>query len=75
MEKYTVLSFTGGGNVIYAGDNEIIMKETPYLHEIGTPNSVGAIAIAQAHRILYDEIGFEEIELHNKKINQRNRYR
>ena len=66
LENYTVLSFTGGGNVIYASDNEIIMKETPYLHETGTPNSVGAIAIAQAHKVLYDEIGFEQIEKHNK---------
>lgn len=68
LEKHTVLSFTGGGNVIYAGDDEIIMKETPYLHETGTPNSVGAIAIAQAHKVLYDEIGFEEVELHNKRL-------
>ena len=44
------------------------MKETPYLHETGTPNSVGAIAIAQAHKVLYDEIGFEEVELHNKRL-------
>ncbi len=68
LNNCTNLSFTGGGNIIYAGDNEIIMKETPYLHETGTPNSVGVIAIAQAHKVLYDEIGFEQIEKHNSNL-------
>lgn len=68
LENYTNLSFTGGGNIIYANNEIIIPKETPYLHETGTPNSVGAIAIAEAHRVLYDEIGFDIIEKHNKKL-------
>lgn len=47
---------TGGGNVIYFNDKITYYKESPYSHEVGTPNGVGAIAIAEAHRVLYEDI-------------------
>ena len=47
---------TGGGNVVYFNDKITYYKESPYSHEVGTPNGVGAIAIAEAHRVLYEDI-------------------
>ena len=68
LESYTDISFTGGGNILYANKDKIIYKEAPYLHEIGTPNAVGAVTIAEAHRVLYDDIGIETLERHNKAL-------
>lgn len=47
---------TGGGNIVYFNDKITYYKESPYSHEVGTPNGVGAIAIAEAHRVLYEDI-------------------
>lgn len=60
----TGMASTGGGNVLFANDNEIRYKEAPWCHEPGTPNGVGAIAIAAA---------IEQMELHADAISQHNR--
>ena len=56
---------TGGGNVIYFNDKITYYKESPYSHEVGTPNGVGAIAIAEAHRVLYEDI---DLNSHTKSL-------
>ena len=56
LSKHGEYEATGGGNVIYFNDKEVYYKEAPYSHEVGTPNGVGAIAIAEAHRVLYEDI-------------------
>ena len=63
-------SITGGGNIIYMDKNgNPIYKETPYMQEAGTPNSVAAIAINEAHNILYNTIGEKELQMHTEKLN------
>lgn len=56
---------TGGGNVVYFNDRITYYKESPYSHEVGTPNGVGAIAIAEAHRVLYEDI---DLNSHTKSL-------
>lgn len=56
LSKHGRYEATGGGNVVYFNDKITYYKESPYSHEVGTPNGVGAIAIAEAHRVLYEDI-------------------
>lgn len=56
---------TGGGNVVYFNDKITYYKESPYSYEVGTPNGVGAIAIAEAHRVLYEDI---DLNSHTKSL-------
>lgn len=39
---------TGGGNVIYATTSSIYYKDAPFIHEAGTPNGQGAVALGAA---------------------------
>ena len=59
---------SGGGNVLYANIKGVIYKEVPYMHESGTPNGIGAVAISKAHDILYKEIGIDNLYEHNEKL-------
>lgn len=65
LDKHGEYEATGGGNVIYFNDKEVYYKETPYSHEVGTPNGVGAIAITEAHRVLYEDI---DLNSHTKSL-------
>jgi possible selenocysteine lyase (aminotransferase of nifS family) len=65
LSKHGEYEATGGGNVIYFNDKEVYYKEAPYSHEVGTPNGVGAIAIAEAHRVLYEDI---DLNSHTKSL-------
>lgn len=65
LSKHGEYEATGGGNIIYFNDKEVYYKESPYLHEVGTPNGVGAIAIAEAHRVLYEDI---DLNSHTKSL-------
>lgn len=65
LSKHGEYEATGGGNVVYFNDKEVYYKESPYSHEIGTPNGVGAIAIAEAHRVLYEDI---DLNSHTKSL-------
>lgn len=68
--KHYAHSFTGGGNVVYVDeDGTPIYKDLPYSHESGTPNGIGAIAFAESHKVLYQEIGEKELFAHTKKMN------
>ena len=65
LSKHGEYEATGGGNVIYFNNKNVYYKEAPYSHEVGTPNGVGAIAIAEAHRVLYEDI---DLNLHTKSL-------
>lgn len=65
LSKHGEYEATGGGNVTYFNDKEVYYKESPYSHEVGTPNGVGAIAIAEAHRVLYEDI---DLNSHTKSL-------
>lgn len=65
LSKHGEYEATGGGNVIYFNDKEVYYKEAPYSHEVGTPNGVGAIAVAEAHRVLYEDI---DLNSHTKSL-------
>lgn len=65
LSKHGEYEATGGGNVIYFNDKKVYYKEAPYSHEVGTPNGVGAIAIAEAHRVLYEDI---DLNSHTKSL-------
>lgn len=65
LSKHGEYEATGGGNVVYFNDKEVYYKEAPYSHEVGTPNGVGAIAIAEAHRVLYEDI---DLNSHTKSL-------
>lgn len=65
LSKHGEYEPTGGGNVIYFNDKKVYYKEAPYSHEVGTPNGVGAIAIAEAHRVLYEDI---DLNSHTKSL-------
>lgn len=65
LSKHGEYEATGGGNVVYFNDKEVYYKESPYSHEVGTPNGVGAIAIAEAHRVLYEDI---DLNSHTKSL-------
>jgi len=50
----------GGGNIRYFNDEFVFYKDHPYNREVGTPNAVGAIAMAKALEILND-FGWDNI--------------
>lgn len=65
-DKY---SLTGGGNVLYIDKfGKPYYKDVPFMHEAGTPNGLGAVTMACSHKILFEEIGEEMLEEHNKKL-------
>ena len=59
----------GGGCVDYVFDNKIIWSEPPSLHEAGSPNFIGAMAMVRALEELKN-IGFENIYNHERKIKE-----
>lgn len=58
---------TGGGCVDYVFDDKIIWSEPPSLHEAGSPNFIGIMAMVRALEEL-KQIGFENIYNHEKQI-------
>jgi len=50
----------GGGNIYYFNDEYIFYKDHPHNREVGTPNAVGAIAVAKALEVL-DNFGWDNI--------------
>ena len=57
----------GGGCVDYVFDDKVIWSNPPNLHEAGSPNFVGAMAMVRALEELKN-IGFEKIYNHEKQI-------
>ncbi len=59
----------GGGCVKAVLDNEVIWSEPPSLHEAGTPNALGAIALARSLKQL-KQIGFDNIYNHEMYLKE-----
>lgn len=57
----------GGGAVDVVLDNDVIWSESPYLHEAGTQNYLGVMALVASMQVL-KKIGFDEIEEHETRI-------
>lgn len=66
--RHTGLAPTGGGNVCYIHpENGPVYQDTPWRHEAGTPNGVGAVTLAAAAKVL-QEIGWDRIIQHNRDV-------
>lgn len=61
--------YPGGGNVEIVTHNYIQWEETPLKDEPGSPNAVGAVAMASAMNTL-SEIGMKNIEDYEKKLTE-----
>ena len=57
----------GGGCVDYVFDDKVIWNQPPSLHESGSPNFIGSMAMVRALEELKN-IGFENIYNHERKI-------
>lgn len=60
---------SGGGCVDYVFDDKIIWSEPPSLHESGSPNFIGTMAMVRALEEL-DNIGLENIYNHEKELKE-----
>lgn len=59
----------GGGNLPYiTNDGEFIRYRTQQAHDPGTPNAVGAIAMAEALRVIREDIGYERIAENERSL-------
>ena len=62
--------FYGGGTIHIVGDEWVEYAEAPKSYEAGSPNYPGVVGLGKAIDIL-EEIGFDDIEAHEKALNQR----
>jgi len=58
---------SGGGTVRLVSEERVIWADTPEREEAGTPNVVGAVAMAKAAQVL-GEIGLERIAAHEAAL-------
>jgi selenocysteine lyase/cysteine desulfurase len=59
----------GGGAVIAVGLDDVQWKPSPARHEGGSPNLIGAVALAAAFEALH-EIGFDTIREHEQALHR-----
>lgn len=64
---HTVPFLKGGGAVDIVLDEKVIWSESPYLHEAGTQNYLGIMALVASMQML-KKVGFNNIEEHETKI-------
>lgn len=62
--------FYGGGTIHIVGDEWVEYAEAPKSYEAGSPNYPGVVAMGKAIDVL-EEIGFDDIEAHEKALNQK----
>ena len=62
--------FYGGGTIYIVGDDWVEYADAPKSYEAGSPNYPGVVGLGKAIDIL-QEVGFEDIEAHEKDLNQR----
>ena len=62
--------FYGGGTIHIVGDDWVEYADAPKSYEAGSPNYPGVIGLGKAIDIL-EEVGFDNIEAHEKALNQR----
>lgn len=61
--------YTGGGTVSLVTPQEIIWANSPERNEAGTPNIIGAVALAEALKVL-SEIGMDRVALHEYQLTE-----
>ncbi len=62
----------GGGSMAYiTKDLNIVRRHTVHDHESGTPNFVGAVAMAEAMTILYTVIGMDKVRAYEHALGER----
>ncbi|MBM4176844.1 MAG: aminotransferase class V-fold PLP-dependent enzyme [Ignavibacteria bacterium] len=59
--------FVGGGTVNIVTEREVHWTHLPDKEEAGTPNLIGAVALASAMKVL-DEIGMDKVEKHEIEL-------
>lgn len=59
--------YTGGGTIISVSQNNVYYSSPPESEEAGTPNVIGAVALAKAIKVI-NEIGMERIKEHEMKL-------
>jgi cysteine desulfurase/selenocysteine lyase len=57
----------GGGTVVTVGDGEVAWQEPPDKDEAGTPNVMGALALAKAAQV-YEQLGRERLMAHERDM-------
>ena len=62
--------FYGGGTIRIVGDDWVEYADPPKSYEAGSPNYPGVVGLGKAIDIL-EEIGFDNIEAHEKALNQK----
>ena len=62
--------FYGGGTINIVGDDWVEYTDAPKSYEAGSPNYPGVVGLGKAIDIL-QEVGFDNIEAHEKALNQR----
>jgi selenocysteine lyase/cysteine desulfurase len=62
--------FYGGGTINIVGDDWVEYADAPKSYEAGSPNYPGVVGLGKAIDIL-QEVGFDDIEAHEKVLNQR----
>ena len=60
----------GGGAIELVTPDEVIWADTPQRHEAGSPNVVGAVALAAACRALLD-LGMDTVAAHERALSAR----
>ena len=60
----------GGGAVRLVTDDDVVWADAPAREEAGTPNVVGAVALAAAIKVL-SELGMDEIARHELRVRSR----
>lgn len=59
--------YSGGGNTLVVSRDEVHWANPPKKDESGTPNVIGALALAESIKII-EEIGFDSIERHETEL-------
>ncbi len=62
--------FYGGGTIHIVGDDWVEYTDAPKSYEAGSPNYPGVVGLGKAIDVL-QEVGFDNIEEHEKALNQR----
>jgi len=63
-------AIVGGGSVELVTLKDVIWAEVPEKEEAGTPNLIGALALARAIQI-FQEIGMENVAMHDRELTRK----
>jgi cysteine desulfurase/selenocysteine lyase len=60
-------ALVGGGAVAYVGQDEVEWADPPHSEEAGSPNVAGAVALAEALRVL-GSVGMDRVASHEREL-------